>query len=337
MAPTSWPNQSERIVLIEDFLFASGERLSEMRQNVITFGTPVRNAAGQIQNAVLLLHNTTGNAATWLLPELADELFAPGRPLDAGKYFLVAGDMIGFNKSSKPSDGLRARFPHYRYADMVAAQHRVLTEHLDILHVRLVLGLSMGGMLTWMFGELFPDFMDALVPIASQPGPMSGRNWIQRRINIEAIRSDPEWENGDYKRNPSRWVLTAPIGALMTQSVTRIQEMAPTRTAADALYRHFVERAKMGDANDRLYQLESSMDYDPSNALDKIKARLLAINFADDELNPHELGVLEPAIAKIPGACCVLLPAGPLTQGHYSTMRAALWQKHLAGFLAELR
>lgn len=337
MAPTSWPNQSERIVIIEDFLFGSGERLSELRQNVITFGTPVRNAAGHIENAVLLLHNTTGRGATWLLPELADELFAPGRPLDARRYFLVAGDMIGFGASSKPSDGLRARFPHYRYVDMVVAQHRVLTKHLDISHVHLVLGLSMGGMLTWLFGEMFPDFMDALVPIASQPGPMSGRNWIQRRINIEAIRSDPEWENGDYKSNPSRWVLTAPIGALMTQSVARIQEMAPTRAAADALYRQFVERAKKGDANDRLYQLESSMDYDPSDALDKIKAKLFAINFADDELNPHELGVLEPAIAKIPGARCMMLPAGPLTQGHYTTMRALLWQSHLAGFLAEPR
>lgn len=333
---TSWPDQSERVVVIKDFEFGSGERLSELRQKVITFGTPVRDAAGHIQNAVLLLHNTTGSGATWLQPELVGELFGPGRPLDAGKHFLIAGDMIGFGGSSKPSDGLRARFPRYRYADMVAAQHRVLTEHLGIPHVRLVLGLSMGGMLTWMFGEMFPDFMDALVPVASQPGPMSGRNWIQRRINIEAIRSDPEWNNGDYERNPSRWVLTAPIGALMTQSVARIQEMAPTRAAADALYRQFVERAKKGDANNRLYQLESSMDYDPSGALDRIKARLFAINFADDELNPPELGVLEPAIAKIPGARCVTLPAGPLTQGHYSTMHAALWQSYLAGFLAEL-
>lgn len=220
---------------------------------------------------------------------------------------------------------------------MVAAQHRVLTEHLGISHLRLILGLSMGGMLTWMFGATFPDFMDALVPVASQPGPMSGRNWIQRRINIEAIRSDPEWNNGDYERNPWRWGLTAPIGALMTQSVVRIQEMAPTRAAADSLYRQFVERARKSDANDRLYQLESSMDYDPSGTLDRIKARLFAINFADDALNPPELGVLERAIAKIPGARYVTLPAGPSTQGHYTTMRAEVWQNHLAGFLSELQ
>jgi homoserine O-acetyltransferase len=178
--------------------------------------------------------------------------------------------------------------------------------------------------------------MDALVPIASQPGPMSGRNWIQRRINIEAIRSDPEWNDGDYERNPTRWVLTAPIGALMTQSVVRIQEMAPTRAAADDLYRRFVERAAKGDANDRLYQLEASMDYDPSSGLDRIKARLFALNFADDALNPPELDVLEPAIARIPGACCMTLPAGRLTQGHYTSMRAELWQSHLGAFLVGL-
>jgi len=336
MAATSWPNEAECVVTINDFQFGSGERLDELRLHVITFGTPIRNADGNITNAVLLLHNTTGTGATWLLPALGGELFGPGQALDARKYFLIAGDMIGFGRSSKPSDGLRARFPRYRYIDMVVAQHRVLTEHLGIRHVRLVMGLSMGGMLTWMFGEMFPDFMDALVPIASQPGPMSGRNWIQRRINIEAIRSDPEWNNGNYERNPSRWVLTAPIGALMTQSVVRIQEMAPTRAAADTLYRRFVERAQAGDANDRLYQLESSMDYDPSGALDRIKARLFAINFADDELNPPELGVLEAAIAKIPSARSVTLPAGLSTHGHYTTMRAAVWQRNLAEFMTKL-
>jgi homoserine O-acetyltransferase len=216
---------------------------------------------------------------------------------------------------------------------MVIALHRLLTEQLEIARLRLVIGLSMGGMLTWMFGEMHPDFMDALVPVASQPGPMSGRNWIQRRINVEAIRSDPDWNGGDYVKNPTRWMLTAPIGALMTQSVVRIQEMAPTREAADALYRQFVARAGNGDANDRLYQLEASMDYDPSGELHKIEAKLLAINFADDELNPPALGVLEPAIAKIPGARCVTVPAGPQTQGHYTTMRAAVWKRHLAAFL----
>lgn len=336
MTDTTWPNRTERATILRDFRFGSGETLAELRLNVISFGTPRRNATNEIENAVLLIHNTTGTAASWLQPGLGDELFGAGQPLDAGRYFLIAPDMIGFGKSSKPSDGLRARFPRYRYRDMAVAQHRLLTEELGIAHLHLVLGLSMGGMLTWMLGEMFPDFMDALVPVASQPGPMSGRNWIQRRINIEAIRNDPDWNDGDYETNPRRWALTAPIGALMTQSVVRLQEMAPTREAGEKLYRQFVERAAKGDANNRLYQLESSMDYDPSGDLDKIEARLLAINFADDELNPPALGVLEPAIARIPGARSVTVPAGPETQGHYTTMRAAVWKHHLAEFLAGL-
>jgi homoserine O-acetyltransferase/O-succinyltransferase len=335
-ATTEWPNRTERDCILKDFEFGSGERLDELRLRVTTFGTPRKNAAGETVNAVLLIHNTTGTGKSWFEPGLGDELFGPGQPLDASKYVLVVPDMIGFGGSSKPSDGLRARFPRYRYRDMVVAQHRMLTEQLGIAHLHLVLGLSMGGMLTWMFGEMFPDFMDALVPVASQPGPMSGRNWIQRRINIEAIRNDPDWKGGDYETNPTRWVLTAPIGALMTQSVVRIQERAPTREQGDALYRQFVERAKKGDANNRLYQLESSMDYDPAPDLHRIRARLFAINFADDELNSPSLGVLEPAIAKIPGAVCVIIPASAETQGHYTTMRAAIWKPHLAGFLAGL-
>jgi homoserine O-acetyltransferase/O-succinyltransferase len=333
MTGTHWPNRTERAYTLKDFRFGSGETLPELRLNVIAFGTPRKDSAGGIENAVLLIHNTTGTAASWLQAGLGDELFGPGQPLDAERYYLIAPDMIGFGKSSKPSDGLRARFPRYRYVDMVTALHRLLTEQLGIAHLHLVLGLSMGGMLTWMFGEMYPRFMDALVPVASQPGPMSGRNWIQRRINIEAIRNDPDWNGGDYEKNPTRWVLTAPIGALMTQSVVRIQELAPTREQGDALYRQFVERASKGDANNRLYQLESSMDYDPSADLDKIEAKLLAINFADDELNPPELGVLEPAIAKIPGARSVTVPAGPQTQGHYTTMRAAVWKRILGEFL----
>jgi homoserine O-acetyltransferase len=330
------PEQGETDFIIRDFRFGSGETLPELRQHVLTLGAPRRDAAGEITNAVLLIHNTTGTAKSWLTPGLGPELFGPGQPLDASRYFIVMPDVIGFGGSSKPSDGLRMAFPHYRYRDVVQAQHRMLTESFGITRLKLVSGLSMGGMLTWMFGEMFPDFMEALVPVASQPGPMSGRNWMQRRINIEAIRSDPDWNNGNYDTNPSRWVLTAPIGALMTQSVVRIQEMAPTREAADALYRQFVERAKKGDANNRLYQLESSMDYDPSADLGKITARLLAINFADDELNPPALGVVEAAIARIPGARHVLIPAGPRTAGHYTTMQADLWKAELGHMMEAL-
>ncbi len=327
------PDPSEHDFVIKDFVFESGETLPELRQHYLTLGTPRREGQGRITNAVLLLHNTTGSSKGWLAPELASELFGPEQPLDASRFFLVMPDAIGFGGSSKPSNGLRARFPHYRYRDMVVAQHRLLTEELDVDRLRLVLGLSMGGMLTWLWGQMYPDSMDALVPLASQPGPMSGRNWIQRRMQIESIRSDPDWKGGDYDAQPSRYALT-PFGALLTQSVVRIQELAPTREAADALYRQMVERARKGDANDRLYQLEASMDYDPSPELELITAPLLAINFTDDELNPPELGVFERAMPRLRNGRNVLIPAGPQSRGHYTALQAVQWKHHLAAFMA---
>lgn len=332
----AWPGQRDGEHTFETFRFANGQSLDQLRMHYITVGEPQRDAAGRITNAVLLIHNTTGTAASWLTLGLGGELFGPGQPLDAARHYLVIPDCIGFGKSSKPSDGMRAAFPNYRFVDQVEAQRRLLVEALGVLHLKLVLGLSMGGMLTWMWGQMHPRFMDALVPVASQPGPMSGRNWIQRRISIEAIRNDPEWNGGNYAKNPSRYVFTAPFGALMTESVVRIQELAPTREAADRLYAQFVERARAGDANDRLYQVEQTMDYDPSPGLEQITAPLLAINFADDELNPPELGVVEQAMARIPGARHVLVPAGPQSHGHYTSQLAALWKPHLAEFLAAL-
>jgi homoserine O-acetyltransferase len=329
MTEPHWPNLRESDFILRDFAFASGETLPELRQHYLTLGSPERPT-------VLLIHNTTGTAKTWLEPGLGDELFGPGQPLDAGKHFIVMPDIIGFGKSSKPSDGMRARFPHYRLHDVAVAQHRLVTEGLGIPRVRLVMGLSLGGMLTWMFGGLFADFAGALVPVASQPGPMSGRNWIQRKINVEAIRNDPEWMNGDYVKQPGNWVRVAPLSALFTQSVVRIQEQAPTRQKGDALYAELVARARKGDANDRLYQIESTMDYDPSADLEKIKARLFAINFEDDAVNPPELGVLEAGVARIRGAGSIVVPAGPQSLGHYTSMRAALWKHHLAGFLSSL-
>jgi homoserine O-acetyltransferase len=323
----TWPNLRESDFIIRDFAFASGETLPELRQHCITLGTP--NAP-----AVLLNHNTTGTAKSWLEPGLADELFGPGQPLDAAQHFLIIPDIIGFGRSSKPSDGLRARFPHFRLHDVVVAQHRLLTEGLNIPHLKLAMGLSLGGMLTWMFGGMFPDFMDALVPVASQPGPMSGRNWIQRRINVEAIRNDPEWNNGDYDKQPTHWTRVAPLSAMFTQNVVRIQERGATREQADAFYRQLVENAKKGDANDRLYQIESIMDYDPSPLLGRIKARLLAINFADDAINPPELGVLEAGVARIEGARSVMVPASSRSQGHQNASNAAVWKDHLAAFLS---
>ncbi|MCX7310795.1 MAG: alpha/beta fold hydrolase [Hyphomicrobiales bacterium] len=329
MTETGWPHLRESDFIIRDFRFASGETLPELRQHCLTLGTPGADA-------VLLIHNTTGSAKTWLEPALAGELFGPGQPLDAARHFIIIPDIIGFGRSSKPSDGLRARFPHYRLHDVAVAQHRLITEGLNIPHLKLVMGLSLGGMLTWLFGEMFPDFMDALVPVASQPGPMSGRNWMQRKINVEAIRNDPEWNNGDYETQPTNWVRVAPLSALFTQNVVRIQERGATREQADAFYRQLVENAKKGDANNRLYQIESLMDYDPSADLETIKARLLAINFADDAINPPELGVLEAGVARIKNARSVVVPASARSQGHQNATNAAIWKGHLAQFLAAL-
>jgi homoserine O-acetyltransferase/O-succinyltransferase len=333
---TNWPNLREDDFTLRDFRFASGETLPELRQHFITLGTPRTDAAGRIVNASLLIHNTTGTAKTWLEPTLAGELFGPGQPLDAATNFLIIPDIIGFGSSSKPSDGLRAKFPRYRLHDVAVAQHRLVTDGLNIPHLKLVMGLSLGGMLTWMFGQMFPDFMEMLVPVASQPGPMSGRNWIQRRINVDAIRNDPEWKGGDYETQPANWARVAPLSAMFTQSAARIQEIGSTREKADAFYKRLVENAKKGDANNRLYQIESTMDYDPSPGLENIKARLFAINFADDAVNPPELGVLEAGVARISGARCVVLPATPQSLGHQSSMHAALWKSHLAEFLKSI-
>jgi homoserine O-acetyltransferase len=334
--PTVWPNQREGDFIIKDYRFASGETLNELRIHYTTLGTAKRNAAGEIVNGVLLLHGTSGTGKNWLMPSLADELFGPGQPLDAAQYFIVLPDGVGRGGSTKPSNGLRMKFPHYRYRDIVASEHRMLTEGLNVRHLRLVLGSSMGGMHTWLWGEMYPDLMDALVPIASQPIAISGRNWISRRIAIEAIRNDPDWNNGNYEKNPTRWAYTAPFSGLMTDSVVGIQEQAPSREAGDAMYRQMVERAAKQDANDRLYQIEAVMDYDPSKDLEKIKARLLAINFADDAVNAVELDVMEPAIKRIPNARHVIVPASPQTRGHFTHLRAALWKQYLIDFLKEL-
>ena len=336
MAQTAWPDQREGDIVLTDFGFASGEVLPELKLHYIMLGTARRNAAGDIFNGVLLLHGTSGTSKNWLQPTLADELFAPGAPLDAKRYLIVIPDGIGRGASSKPSDGLRMKFPHYRYVDMVVATHRLLTEHLGLKHLRLVLGTSMGGMQAWMWGEMHPDFMDALVPVASQPIAISGRNWMYRRIGIEAIRNDPDWNSGNYEKNPTHYVYAAPIAALMTESAIHFQQVAPSREAMDALYRQLVEQASKLDANNQLYAIEAVMDYDPSKDLEKIKAKLLAINFADDEINPPELGVMEREIKRIAGARFVLVPASEKTHGHYTYNLAAFWKQHLADFMKEL-
>jgi homoserine O-acetyltransferase len=323
----------ENTYTLSNFRFANGQQIEALKIHYFTLGEPTRDEHGVINNAVLLLHNTTGSAKEWLEKEMAGELFGQGDILDQRTHYLIIPDAIGFGGSSKPSQGMRTQFPNYRYEDIVNAHHAFLSQALGIERLKLILGLSMGGMLTWMFGYMYPQFAQALCPIATQPGPMSGRNWIQRRISIEAIKNDPEWNQGHYTQNPSRFVFTAPFGGLMVQSVERLQALAPTRQAADALYETMVERARKTDANDRLYQLEASSDYDPSPHLKKIQAPLLAINFEDDELNPPQLGVLEKGIAQVSKGRCVLIKRGPHSAGHYTSLKAAAWKSHLTDFL----
>jgi homoserine O-acetyltransferase len=336
LAQASWPNQHEGDFLIKDFRFKSGETIAELKLHYSTLGTPRRNAAGDITNAVILLHGTSSDGKAWLIHSLAEELFSAGAPLDAAQYFIVLPDGIGRGGSSKPSDGLRANFPHYRYDDIVASEHQLITEGLGIKHLRLVMGSSMGGMHTWMWGYMYPDLMDGLIPIASQPIQISGRNWIQRRIAIEAIRQDPGWNNGNYEKNPTQWTVTAPYGFLQTENVLQIQAMAPTREAGDEIYRKLQEEAKKRDANDTLWGIEAVMDYNPTPHLDKIKARLMAINSGDDEANPARLASTAREIARIPNARYVLIPASEETHGHFTHLRAAFWKAYVAEFMKEL-
>ena len=334
--PTRWPNYQEGDFVIRSYVFRNGETLPELRLRYRTLGMPRRNAAGRIVNAVLLLQGNTGTGANWLRPSLAGELFAPGQPLDAAEYFMIMPDAIGRGGSSKPSDGLKGKFPHYRYHDMVESGYRLITEGLGVAHLRLIIGSSMGGMHAWMWAEMYPDLMDGVVPISCQPIEISGRNWISRRAAAEAIRHDPEWNNGNYDKNPSYYIWTAAANSLRTESATRIQEIAPTRAAADKLYDERLAQAAKGDANDALWAIEAIMDYDPEPDLDKIRAKVLLINAAEDEANPPELGTVERAMKRVRHGRYVLIPAGPQTHGHFTHFYAEVWKSYLIEFMKTL-
>ena len=332
----SWPNYREGDFVIRDYVFRSGQTLPELKLHYRTLGTAKRNAAGKVINGVLLLQGNTGTGANWLRPSLADELFAPGQPLDAAAYFIIMPDAIGRGGSSKPSDGLRGKFPHYRYHDMVESGYRLVTEGLGVSHLRLVIGSSMGGMHAWMWAEMYPDLMDGVVPISCQPVEISGRNWISRRAAAEAIRHDPEWNNGNYEKNPSYYIWTAAANSLRTESATRIQEIAPTRAAADELYEERLAQAAKGDANDSLWAIEAIMDYNPEPDLDKIRAKVLLINAEEDEANPPELGTVERAMKRMRHGRYVLIPAGPKTHGHFTHFYAEVWKPYLIEFMKTL-
>jgi homoserine O-acetyltransferase len=335
-AQARWPGQASATVTMRDVRFADGSSLPEMKAFYVTLGTPHRNAAGRIDNAVLMLHGTSGTSGDFLRPQTADALFAPGAPLDAAKYYIIIPDNVGRGGSSKPSDGLKSRFPHYRYKDMVDIQHRLLTEHLGVQHLRAIVGTSMGGMHTWMWAELYPDFMDAAVPINTQPTRISGRNWMMRQVTIAAIRNDPDWKGGEYDKQPTLWTRTSPALALMTDGAAHLLELAPDVESGNALVEQWTKAAQATDANDVLWGREAVVDYNPEPLLGRIKTRLLAINFEDDAVNPYELRVMEPVIAKLPNAKFVLLPTSPATRGHLSYTLSALWAKPLGDFLKTL-
>ena len=321
--------------VIRDFHFASGETLPELRLHYVTYGKAHRDAHGKVDNAVLILHGTGGSGHSLINDHFSGVLFGKGQILDSNKYFIILPDGIGHGKSSKPSDGLHAHFPHYAYADMVAAQHALVQLGLEVNHLRLVMGTSMGCMHTFLWGETYPDFVDALMPLACQPVQIAGRNRLWRELIMEGIRNDPDWQQGEYKIEPAGALRTA-AGLLLIAGSAPIQmQLAlPTRDAADEFLQTFMQRELANlDANDLLYQLGASRDYDPSPALEKIRASLIQVNSADDFINPPELGIAEREIKRVQGARFVLLPASDQTHGHGSHTWAVLWQQYLAQLL----
>ena len=331
-----YPPPTEGDYTIHDFKFASGETLPELRLHYRTLGTAQKDAQDKTTNAVLIMHGTTGSGAQFIRPEFAGELFGKDQPLDATKFFIVLPDGIGHGKSSKPSDGMHAKFPRYGYLDMVEADYRLLTEGLGVDHARLVMGTSMGGMHTWLWGELHPDFMDALMPLASLPTQISGRNRAWRRMVIDAIRNDPAWEGGDYKTQPPSLRTAAEMLWFLSSNPVLRQKDAPTLAKTDEVLDKFVEQiVNTDDANDVLYALEASHDYDPGLNLEKIRVPLVAINSADDLINPPELGILAREIERVPHGRAIVVPFSDKTRGHGSHTVAALWKDELVKLLKE--
>jgi homoserine O-acetyltransferase len=319
--------QKEGAWIAKDFRFHTGQVMPELRIHYTTLGSPSNPA-------VLILHGTTGTGTGMLNPNFGGQLFGPGQPLDAAKYYVILPDAIGTGKTTKPSDGLRAKFPQYNYDDMVDAHYRLVTEGLGIKRLRLVLGNSMGGMQTWIWAHKYPQMMDAAVPMASMPTAMSGRNWMMRRLIADSIRNDPEWQGGNYVKQPRSLQFASVFYAIGTNGGNQaLFKAAPTRQRADQLLDQRLQGPFAGDANDHLYQWESSGDYDPSPGLDRIQAAVLAINSADDERNPPELGVMETALKRVRNARLLLIPGSESTAGHGTTGQARFWKREFEQWL----
>jgi homoserine O-acetyltransferase/O-succinyltransferase len=331
------PVPQEGQYVAKDFHFKSGETLPEMRLHYTTLGAPARDAHGRVTNAVFILHGTGGSGRQFLQPQFADVLFGPGQLLDANRYYIILPDDIGHGKSSKPSDGMHAQFPHYDYEDMVAAQHELLTKGLEVDHLRLILGTSMGCMHAWMWGESYPEFADALMPLACLPVAIAGRNRMWRKMVIDGIEQDPEWKGGEYKQQPRAGIQIGTDFLLIAGSVPiLLQKNYPTREAADKYLEESVKRVSANmDANDFLYAVSASRNYDPSKQLDKIGVPVMFVNSADDFINPPELGIAEQEIKLVKKGQFVLIPASEQTHGHGTHTWAAIWQQYLKELLAE--
>lgn len=331
-----YPAPVEGDYVLRTFKFVAGGPPLDVRIHYQTLGQPVRDAKGVVTNAVLITHGTTGSGAQFIRPDFAGELFGAGQPLDATKFFIVLPDGIGHGKSSKPSDGLHAKFPRYGYVDMVEAQYRLLTEGLGVNRARLVMGTSMGGMHTWLWAERYPDFMDALMPLASLPNQIAGRNRAWRKMLSDVIRGDPEWKGGDYLAQPPSLRAAAYMLWFLSSNPVVRQHDSPTLAKTDETLDAFVGNfLKTSDANDVLYAIEASHDYDPAPGLDKIRAPLLAVNSADDLINPPELGLLEAGIKRVPGGRFVIIPLSDKTRGHGSHTIALLWKDQLMALLKQ--
>lgn len=323
---------------VHDFRFQDGQRLAILRLHYSELGTPKRNASGNIINAVVLLHSTAQSGKSFLAPALANNLFERNQPLDAHQLYIILPDGIGVGGSTKPSDGLRAKFPHYGYIDQVEAQHAMLIA-MGIDHVKLVAGISQGGMQTWIWGERYPNYMDVLVPIASMPMQISGRNLIWRQIIIRAIRNDPDWRGGEYDpaHAPTVWMQTAaPLLMMMALNAEKLQAAGPDRAKTLAYFDRLVAQYRGRDANDYLYEIESSSDYYPAPGTGNIKVPLLAIGFLDDEVNPSQFTILKETISRLRNARLVMLPGGDTSYGHASIAHSEIWARSLGDFLAQV-
>jgi homoserine O-acetyltransferase/O-succinyltransferase len=321
---------------MKDFAFTSGEKLPELRIHYLTLGTIERDPAGHVTNAVLILHGTTGSSQGFTRKEFADVLFGPGQALDLSRYYVILADDIGHGGSSKPSDGLHSRFPHYGYADMIAAEHALIVEGLKVDHLALVMGTSMGCMHSWLWAEKWPSAMDAVLALACLPAPIAGRNREWRKMVIDGIEQDPDWKGGDYTEEPRAALSNAAhVFALAESAPLADQKRLPTRDAADRAVEDDERRfASESDANDVLYAVASSRDYDPTADLEKITARLLLVNSADDFINPPELGIAEREIKRVKKGRYVLVPASESTHGHGTYSWATFWHKDLEDLLA---